>query len=395
MKLNRLNKKQWVVLVVVCIGIISLKMMFSETEEMKTEYLTSKVRKGDLIKEITATGTINPVNVVSVGTQVTGIVNDIYVDYNDVVKKGQILAKLDTDILDARKISAASSMKKTKIEMEQAERNLKRNKSLFEKNYIAKIDLEEAEVAYQSAVADYEISLSDYNQAETNLSYAIIKSPVSGIVISREVEEGQTVSSNLEVATMFEIAEDLSTMQIETSISEADIGFVKTGQNVSFSVDAFEYDDFIGKVNLIRLDPSTIDNVVTYTVLIDIDNSNLKLLPGMTAFATLEIENKKDILILSNNLFDFENDLLMGNPDVKKESLKKELSSGQVLLYKLNPNKTIEAVAIERGVSNDTISEIISDNIKVGDVFIEDVLNEKTMTNKTANPRGGGGPKPF
>ena len=242
---------------------------------------------GDITKTITANGPINPVNVIDVGAQVSGKIEKIYVDYNDVVKKNQKLAEIDTSILEKEVGEARSTMKKAEADLELSKLNYQRNFELYKNNYIAKVELDQAETELKNKQEEYNIRKSQYERAQINLGYAIITSPVSGVVISREIDVGQTVASSFSAPTLFKIAEDLTKMQIETSVSEADIGSVKEGLEVDFTVDAFPKRTFQGKIRQVRLNPTTESNVVVYNVVIEINNEDKSLMPGMTAYVSL------------------------------------------------------------------------------------------------------------
>lgn len=321
---------------------------------------------GDITKTITANGTINPVNVINVGTQVSGTIEKIYVDYNDVVKKGQRLAELDTSILTRSVNEAESSMKKTKANLDLVQLNYERTKELFKNNYIAKVELDQAETELKNAKEEYNIAKSKYDVAKINLGYAYIDSPVSGVVISREVDIGQTVASSFSAPTLFQIAEDLTKMQIETSVSEADIGSIKVGQDVEFTVDSYPSKIFEGKVKQIRLNPVTESNVVVYNVIIEIFNEDKLLMPGMTAYVTIpigEVTNVKKISTVS----------LRFNPDTRLLEImgvkKPEREKGKIILYKLVGN-TVVPVQAKVGLSDLTQIEIECDDLKEGDQII-------------------------
>ena len=321
---------------------------------------------GDITKTITANGTINPVNVINVGTQVSGTIEKIYVDYNDVVKKGQRLAELDTSILTRSVNEAESSMKKTKANLDLVQLNYERTKELFKNNYIAKVELDQAETELKNAKEEYNIAKSKYDVAKINLGYAYIDSPVSGVVISREVDIGQTVASSFSAPTLFQIAEDLTKMQIETSVSEADIGSIKVGQDVEFTVDSYPSKIFEGKVKQIRLNPITESNVVVYNVIIEISNEDRLLMPGMTAYVTIpigEVINVKKISTVS----------LRFNPDTRLLEImgvkKPEREKGKIILYKLVGN-TVVPVQAKVGLSDLTQIEIECDDLKEGDQII-------------------------
>jgi HlyD family secretion protein len=372
-----ITSKIFWILLILCFGTFGY-YYFRSPKVNQPSYLTQTVKLGEIKKIVTASGTINPVNVVKVGTQVSGTIEKIYVDFNSEVEKGELLAQLDTSVLQANKDSAAAEVKKAKANKELAELTAQRNRELFKKDYIAKSELDNAEAGLKSSIADYDSALANLKKAERNLSYAFITSPVSGIVIKREVDAGQTVAASLSTPDLFEIAQDLTKMQIEASISEADVGAIKKGQDVIFTVDAFDNEEFAGKINQIRLSPTTENNVVTYTVIVDIDNEDMRLLPGMTAFLNIIIENQTDILKVSGSAL---------NPKLNINTEIKLKNSKESMVYRLN-GENIEPLKVEKGISNDEEVQIISEEIKAGDVLIEDILNNNIKgENKKSNGR--------
>lgn len=359
------KKKVIIIALIVLVGIYLLLKPTKSQFNIK-DFDLDTVSIGDITKTITANGTINPVNVINVGTQVSGTIEKIYVDYNDVVKKGQRLAELDTSILTRSVNEAESSMKKTKANLDLVQLNYERTKELFKNNYIAKVELDQAETELKNAKEEYNIAKSKYDVAKINLGYAYIDSPVSGVVISREVDIGQTVASSFSAPTLFQIAEDLTKMQIETSVSEADIGSIKVGQDVEFTVDSYPSKIFEGKVKQIRLNPITESNVVVYNVIIEIFNEDKLLMPGMTAYVTIpigEVTNVKKISTVS----------LRFNPDTRLLEImgvkKPEREKGKIILYKLVGN-TVVPVQAKVGLSDLTQIEIECDDLKEGDQII-------------------------
>ncbi len=273
-----------------------------------------KVARGDIEMAVTATGTVNPVTTVLVGTQVSGTIKNIYVDFNSPVKKGQLIARIDPALFEAQVNQARANLFSAKANLEKAEatlvdakRTMDRNKELFSKNLVARSDLDTAETNYETAKASVSAAKSQVAQseaalssAETNLYYTKIISPVDGIVVSRNVDVGQTVAASFQTPTLFSIAQDLTKMQIDTNVAEADIGKVKVGQDVEFTVDAYSDITFKGKVLQVRNAPITVQNVVTYDVVIQVGNPEFKLKPGMTANVSIIISIKKDVLKIPN-----------------------------------------------------------------------------------------------
>lgn len=324
------------------------------------------VKKGTVISAVTASGKIQPINTISVGTQVSGIIEEVLVDYNDEVKADQVLARLDMSVLqeNLNDTQAKLDLAKTKQKIEQL--NYDRVKKLYDEKLIAKTTLEEAEVALETAKASVLSAQADYNKAERNYGYATITSPVSGTVISKEVEQGQTVAASLSTPTLFMIAEDLTKMQIEANIAEADIGQIKADMPVTFSVDAYPDDTFDGVVQQIRLSPTEESNVVMYTVVIQVDNSSRKLLPGMTASVNIEIQKAQNVLTLPAMALQYKpSSQVKAQMDIQKVD---DLTKNQTLVYRLKGHK-MEPVIIERGLSDLTSVEIKS-GLKEGEKVI-------------------------
>lgn len=367
---NFLNSKKVKFLVVVAI-LVSGYFLFLRPKRGQLDmrnFDLEEVMFGDLSKTITASGSINPVNVVNVGTQVSGIVEKIYVDYNDEVKSGQILAELDMSILDRALAESGSRVRKAKANLDLVKLNTERTRTLFKSNYIAKIELDQAETELKTAQEEYNIALSQNKTAEINLGYATITSPVNGVVISREIDVGQTVAASFSAPVLFQIAEDLTKMQIETSISESDIGFVKHGMKVSFTIDSFPNKTFYGIVRQIRLNPNTDQNVVVYNVIVEIDNEDQLILPGMTAYVSIPVGEVKDVLYVKTIAFRF-------NPSEEalqamKLSERPERKSGFAVLYKLDENDRVHPIYVKRGFSSMTETEIITEELKKGDRIV-------------------------
>lgn len=282
------------ILVVVVAGVI---VFFTSSSKSDSEqWLTLPVTKGNLDVVVTATGTLAADTTVQVGTQVSGTIAKLYADWNTHVRQGQVMAKLDTTFLWASVEQAEANLQKAKVAADQAKRTFDRVKQLFERNLDSQSDYDTALSSYQTAQADVIQAQTALDQTKINLSYATIESPISGVVISRNVDLGQTVASSFNTPTLFTVANSLSDMQIQASVDEGDIGSVKVGQPVSFTVDAYPNDTFNGRVIQIRLQPTVVQNVVEYTVIIDVPNPDLKLMPGMTANLTIQIAEAKDVL---------------------------------------------------------------------------------------------------
>jgi HlyD family secretion protein len=259
-------------------------------------YRFERVDRGDVAVTISATGTLNAVTTVQVGSQVSGTIARLYADFNSDVRQGQLLAQLDPTFLQATVNEQRANVERASAQVHEAERNFQRTGDLFAKSLVSQADMDAATTALESARATMRQAQASLDRAEVNLRYATIRAPISGVVVSRNVDVGQTVAASLSAPTLFTIANDLRKMQVEASVDEADIGNVKNGQRVTFRVDAFAEEEFEGVVSQIRLAPVTTQNVVTYTVIIDVDNPKQKLMPGMTATVSIEVARRENVL---------------------------------------------------------------------------------------------------
>lgn len=376
--------KKFLIILVILLAIGAVFFFHKGKEDNLVKYDYVHVSRGKIEVDVSASGTIQPVNVISVGTQVSGKIEKVFVDYNSKVKKGELIAQLETFNLDEQLKEAEATLNDTKAKLNQAVKDAKRFRSLYEKHYVAKIKVEEAELAVVTAKTNYDKAFAQVNIAKKNRSYADIYSPVSGTVITKDVEEGQTVASSFNTPELFKIAEDLTKMQIEASISEADIGQIKAGLPVKFTVDTFTADEFQGVVSQVRLQPKEDSNVVMYTVIIDIDNSSLKLLPGMTAYVTIKVEEKMDILRLPNTAFQFRPVVAgqragkMSNAD--RERIKRErqdLKQNEAFVYREVDNKPVK-VKVTKGIQNLSFTEIL-DGLNEGEQIITEDLTTKVI----------------
>ena len=279
---------------------------FIKQPPVAIDFMEEEVAAENLYQEVSATGTINPVEMIEVGTQVSGQISEILVDYNDEVKEGQVLARMDMRNLKSSLKESNANLEKTKVLLDQAKKNLDRTKDLHAKGFSSDLDLETANNDYQNALAAYNVAKIQKEKNSVNLGYADIISPLDGIVISKNVEVGQTVAATFSTPKLFVIAKDLSQMKIEASVDEADIGQVKPGQFVIFTVDAFPDDEFSGTVGQVQLQPNVIQNVVTYNVIIMINNPDMKLLPGMTATLLIRTEEKNNAVSIPNSALAFD-----------------------------------------------------------------------------------------
>ena len=275
---------------------------YQKTHELKPEdlYRLDEVTRGDVEQTVSANGTLNPVSLVSVGTQISGIVRKLYVDFNDRVEKDQVLLELDNALSNAQIAQSQSSVRNNQASVELATANEKRMRELYAQEFVSKQELDTAVQVLKSAKAQLDSARGLLARDQTNLNFTIIRSPVSGIVVNRVVDVGQTVAASFQTPTLIQIAQDLSKMQIDTSFAEADIGNIKEGQPVKFNVDAYPNRNFEGVVKQVRLNSTNTSNVVTYNVVVSVDNSDQKLLPGMTAYVNIAVASKQQVLLVPN-----------------------------------------------------------------------------------------------
>lgn len=356
-----LQKKKAIIIAVVIIAIgLAAWAIWGPRKANKVSFVNTQVERGTISSSITATGTIEPITQVEVGTQVSGIIDKIYVDYNSVVKKGQLLAELDKVNLENSLQSAEANMNTAKTEYEYQLKNYERYKALHDKGLVADSEYDQIYYDYRKAYNDYEVSKNSYEEANTNLGYAMICSPIDGIILSKEVEEGQTVAAAMETPTLFIIAQDLTQMQVVADVDEADIGDVAEGQRVTFTVDAYPEDVFEGHVTQVRLEATETNNVVTYEVVIEAPNQNLKLKPGLTANVSIYTLEKQDILTVPAKALRFTPDQEIISKDdkvVKDASIKEDAT--HKILWQRNGN-TFTAIPVVTGISNGSETEIVS-----------------------------------
>ena len=299
------KKKIIAVITVVTVAVVCCCLAFCGKGKHEVSFETAVIGINDISNSVTATGTIEPVTSVDVGTQVSGIVANIYVDYNSVVKKGQVIAELDKTNLISEVNTAKASLSNAQSQLTYQKANYQRYKALYDKGLVSADEYETALLSYQQAQDAVTQQRESLQQAQTNLGYATITSPVDGVVLSREVEEGQTVASSFETPTLFTIAKDLTDMRVIADVDEADIGDVREGERVTFTVDAYPDDTFSGTVTQVRQEGNTEDNVVTYEVVISAPNKDLKLKPGLTANVTIYTLDKPGVLSVPNKALRF------------------------------------------------------------------------------------------
>lgn len=326
--------------------------LFSGKKEMKVNFETATVVKTTISNSVTATGTIEPVTSVTVGTQVSGIVSHLYVDYNTVVKKGQVIAELDKTNLMSELSTQKANLSSAESKLAYQKSNFDRYETLFKKGLVSADDFENARLAYLQAQESVTTAKESVQRAQTNLSYATITSPIDGVVLSKSVEEGQTVAASFNTPELFTIAQDLTNMQVVADVDEADIANVKQGARVTFTVDAYPDDVFQGSVTQVRQSATTTNNVVTYEVVISAPNADLKLKPGLTANVTIITQEKADVLGVPVAALRFTPLQNMLEPEGKIVDCK-----GKSKVWVKN-GKNLEAIAVQTGISNGNLTEV-------------------------------------
>ncbi len=354
---------------------------------LEAKYKFHTLEMGDVTQSVAANGTLNPLVLVTVGTQVSGKVIKLYVDFNDRVEEGQILAELDPALLDAQAAQSAANVKSAEATLELAIANEKRSRELFSKEYISKQELDASVQALKSARAALDLARAQSQKDRTNQGYTIIRSPVSGVVVDRQIDVGQTVAASLSAPVLFKIAQDLRQMQIDSNFAEADIGRIKVGQNVNFAVDAFPNIAFSGVVKQVRLNATTVSNVVTYDVVVKVENPDEILIPGMTAYVNVIIAEKKNVLLIPNAALRYKPTMPQGKDkpsELKPKKEKKESNSATVFVLE---NGVPKPIKVGIGISDNRFTEIVTDEIKAGDkIIVEEVKNNANGSKNSPPP---------
>jgi len=424
-----MKKKRTIILASVGVVLVAGSIFFFTSSKSKEPmYRTAKIERGDITLQVTATGTLNAVTTVQVGSQVSGTIAKLFADFNSVVKKGQIIAVIDTTFLQTQVEDAEANLERAQAQVNQTKRELDRTEELFRKNLVSQADYDAAKTNYESALAQRKAAQAALSRARVNLKYATIRAPIDGVVISRNVDVGQTVAASFQAPTLFVIANDLTKMQVMANIDEADIGKIQVGQDVTFNVDAYPEQQFRGKVAQVRLQPNVIQNVVNYSVVIDVPNPDLKLMPGMTATITVLVDKREDVLKLPNLALRFQ-------PSQKElEALMKErmsdttrfrgMDSARVAQFRarmqamqgqggqggfgtgmmsdrsrsgrsgmwgnrsrvwvLDENKKLKPVPVRLGLSDGSTSEIVESPLKEGDEVVVGVATEAPRAQQTS-----------
>jgi len=349
-------------------------------------YKLQATERGDITQTVSANGTLNPVVLVSVGTQVSGTVTRLYVDFNDKVEKGQALLELDDSLLAAQARQTAANVRNVAAALDLARANEARMRALFEQEYVSRQELEQAIQARRSTEAQFAQAKAAAEKDQVNLAYTTIRSPVSGVVVDRVVDLGQTVAASLQTPTLIKIAQDLAEMRIDSSFAEADIGKIKEGQKVRFTVDAFPNRSFQGEVQQIRLNPTTQQNVVTYNVRVSLSNPEQILLPGMTAYVSIGVASRQNVLLVPNAALRFKPTDVTGNNgdraaappsgpkpasegsgESKGKSRKRDSASGTVYIVEKDE---LKPVSVQTGITDNRNTEVLGGDLKEGDKVV-------------------------
>lgn len=362
--------------IVLAVGVAVFSCKSNKNEN--NAWITAPVSRQNISSLVTCTGSLEPITKVEVGTQVSGRVEKIYVDYNSEVTKGQLLAELDQTVLSANLSSAQSTMASAKSQLDYQQKNFERYKALYEKQLVSSADYESAQYSYETAKNNYNVSRNSYQTASTNLGYAKIYSPIDGVVLSREVEEGQTVAASFSTPTLFTIANDLTKMRVIANVDEADIGSVVRGQRATFTVDAYPKDIFDGEVTEVRQSATSTNNVVTYEVVINAPNPDLKLKPGLTATVSIYTLERNNVLTIPTEALSF-------SPDNTPASQ----TPGNQHVWVLNGTQILPK-EIEIGSQSSTLTEVVSGLSEGEQVVVSGSSGAASLTpNKDTTDNGG------
>lgn len=408
MKLKKIKKRTWIIIsAALVIAIVIFSGVMRKHANGSSEFEFVKVERGDIENAISSTGTLNAKGTVELGTQVSGTIDRVYADFNDKVRKGQVLAVLDTTLLAASVRDAAANLSKAQAQHDLSLTKYEDAQELYKNEFISDLDFKTTKTDYETAHAMLLSAQAALDRAKVNLKYAVIRSPINGTVINRNVEPGQTVAASFSTPTLFVIAEDLSRMEIHAYVDESDIGQIKTGQAARFTVESYPDETFTGTVREIRLQPETIQNVVNYTVIVDATNEKGLLLPGMTATIDFLVEQRENALLIPNAalrfqpsqemLAEFRNKTskkLAALPDSIKERMaqagfssqgsagRKEQPKDAAVLWFLDDKNTLSMIHIRTGVTDGTKTEIIQGpGIKEGMEFISSMAKQGESRN--------------
>lgn len=384
-----------VLVLLAAIGVLVGRNVFAKDA---TVYRFTTVGRGNITSKVSATGTLNAVMTVSVGTQVSGQVSKLYVDFNDHVKKGELLAQIDPTLAQQAVADAQANLQKADAQAQQAERDNARNQQLFKDGLVAKADYEQTQSTVSVNDADVKSAQVALDKAKQNLAYTNIYSPIDGVIVERDVQQGQTVAASLSAPQLFVIANDLSKMQILAQVSESDIASIKQGQDVNFSVQALPNRTFHGTVQQVRLQSTTSDNVVNYTVVIGVDNPKGELLPGMTARVDFITDAAENVFTVSNAALRFHPATQTTTPAATSTAQRGSRSGGGNrnggTLYVLDAKAQPQAIKVKTGITDGIVTQISGNGISDGMKVIAGSLSSTTQAatpQQSSSPFSGGG----
>ena len=399
-----MKKKTIIIIALLLVVLVSAALVLkpNKVDVSQIDIQTAKAGKGNISNVVESTGTLEAITTVEVGTQVSGIVDELFVDYNSYVKKGQLLAKIDTTNLAAQLEQSQATLDNAKAELDYQQATYNRMAPLNDKQLISQTDFDQLVYNLNKAKASYNNAMAQHKRNQINLDYALIYSPIDGVVLNKEVEEGQTVAASFNTPTLFTIANDLTQMQVEADIDEADIGHIKEGQRVEFTVDAYPETIFEGEVTQLRWEPTVTNNVVTYTIIVDAPNPDYKLMPGMTATIQVYVLEKNDILVVPSKALRFTPDQKLmasymsqqtkpempeGQTPPEMGSIPQQAPSDATMVW-VKEGTNIHPVPVKIGLNDDINAEILS-GVKSGQEVI--LSMEQKGANETA-ARSGGNP---
>lgn len=373
-------KRWWVWFAVLAVAVVGVLVGRGQDVPSPQLYRTQPVDRGDIVQAITANGTLSPVTLVQVGTQVSGTVQKIYADYNDQVTQGQVLAELDPSLLAAKVKQGEAALQNAQATLALARSTLRRNQSLSDKKLLSGAELETAEERVNVAAAEVKLAEAQLEHDRTNLRYSVIRSPISGVVVARNVDIGQTVAASFQTPTLFHIAQDLREMQIDTSVAEADVGGLCVGQPVRFTVDAFPGQSYQGQIRQVRLNPTIQQNVVTYNVVVSADNREGQLMPGMTAHVVIPIAERRDVLRLPKAALAFRpkpEDVSPGGVGVEARQ-----DGDGTTVYVLERG-SLRPVRVRAGISDNTFTEVVDGTLMAGDAVVTRAIVPKQESGRS------------
>ena len=351
----------WIVIIAAVAGAAAGVLIWSPWRAAAASYETVALRYGDITETVSANGTLNPVTVVNVGTQVSGTVQAIYVDFNSRVKAGEVLLRLDPTLFKAQVAQGRAAVQSAEANLYLAQANEARGRTMYKNRYVTKADLDQLVAARKAAQAQVAVAKAQLQHDEANLSYTVIRSPIDGVIINRVVDVGQTVAASFQTPTLFQIGQNLKKMQIDATVDEADIGQIRTGEGTRFTVDAFPDQRFSGEVTQVRLNPTVVQNVVTYDVVVHVDNPEEKLLPGMTAYVDIIVKEHKHVLVVPNAAL---------RVSLPGEAGKREAPGpGQGVIYVID-NGQPRPVTVTTGISDSRNTEVAAAGLKAGEEIV-------------------------